>query len=996
MRRFAFSLLGLCFCLSVVAQTTYTNPVWADDFPDPSVERGLDGYFYSYATGQRCRKSKDLVHWEALPNCIGRPTWNDSTYVNAEGKRVTDYYSFWACDVSRVDDRYLMYYACALWGNGTRTGIGVATGKSPTSFTDRGRMFRSTEIGVHNSIDPVFWQEKDKKYLAWGSFHDIYITELTDDGLAVKDFNNKKKLAGGAFEGAMIHKRGRYYYLFCSVGSCCDGLKSTYRTVVGRSENLMGPYTNKQGGNMIDNNYTTIISGNDDWKGTGHNSEIITDDEGNDWLLYHAYSAKDPDAGRMMLIDKITWTADGWPTVNDGTPTSTLQEGPVFYTGDGANKTYLFENMDFGRSDFKYWTVVKSGDCAPTSSGGKGICPIGSVKNKGTFDIYRTKSDMPNGLYEFRVHAADTKYNVEMYVNRVATLVHNEDQTGQVSTKEDDISTQFTSTNDKLNFKRSFYGLVTDGTLRFGMRTRNELTSGERFHVGNAQIIYREMNAKALNEVLQSYYVMADEALTQHAKFAESYRTSMKRYRTVAETSDNDTVRYEQLLAIHYTLDSIGQSIVWYDSLQKRNTWIADKVKQAKEDDYLSAAVEDVAREAADVYEHASYSNAEIEDLLSRMERAVHDMTYAFERGNGTEANPYIIIRPEQLVYMHDVLKREQMVYFAMERDVDMAGYDWQQLNTSENSYRHWINFDGRGHVIRNLKPSSERYYPSFFGVLCGVCRNLGIIDAQVKGTAMGAGILSGCMGHSSFKDADNNLYPVVVENCYFTGMIDSKGTVGAVGGTLNDSPVTIRNVYSNVRITGDGRTGNYCGGIVGRVRTDLILEHCYSAGPISAPIAAPISAGGQTAKTPPSLFRNVIAWNKEVRGEGNDGVAVPFAVLADNDMLEHTYVFAEMKVNDEAVEGGYSHAALQQIAATWGSPWHFDATAGNGYPILKWQFDRGDYRQICGFEMADGIPSFAPDEIEEDHPTYYDVSGRRVSRPSRGVYIVKGKKMLF
>ena len=137
-------------------------------------------------------------------------------------------------------------------------------------------------------------------------------------------------IAGTAFEGAMIHKRGKYYYLFCSVGSCCEGVKSTYSTVVGRSKRLLGPYLNKEGKKMLDNHYTTIISGNNRWKGPGHNSEIITDDNGDDWLLYHAYNADAPHEGRMMLLDKIIWSDDGWPTVNDGTPSTTAQEAPVF------------------------------------------------------------------------------------------------------------------------------------------------------------------------------------------------------------------------------------------------------------------------------------------------------------------------------------------------------------------------------------------------------------------------------------------------------------------------------------------------------------------------------------------------------------------------------------------------------------------------------------------------------------------------------------------
>ena len=42
-----------------------------------------------------------------------------------------------------------------------------------------------------------------------------------------------------------------YYYLFASTGTCCEGLKSTYQTVVGRSSSLWGPYLDKQGRSLL-------------------------------------------------------------------------------------------------------------------------------------------------------------------------------------------------------------------------------------------------------------------------------------------------------------------------------------------------------------------------------------------------------------------------------------------------------------------------------------------------------------------------------------------------------------------------------------------------------------------------------------------------------------------------------------------------------------------------------------------------------------------------
>ena len=321
--------LGILAWGNLLAQNKYTNPVFDQNTPDPSVVKAPDGAFYAYGTGGTCRKSYDLVNWEDMGIALKRPTWNDSVRTDKNGKQHPMRFSLWALDVSRVGKKYLVHYASAYWGNETRTGLGVAEGTSPTEFTDCGKMFCSTEIGVQNSIDPCYVKDKGKKYLIWGSFRRLYMGRLTKDGKRIKNPSHLTQVAGTAFEGAMVYKRKGYYYLFASVGTCCEGAKSTYHTVVGRSKKLAGPYVDRQGGRMLDNHYETVIKGNDRWKGPGHNSEIITDKEGDTWLLYHAYDALDPEKGRVMLLDKLLWDEEGWPYVEGGTPSTTPQDAPV-------------------------------------------------------------------------------------------------------------------------------------------------------------------------------------------------------------------------------------------------------------------------------------------------------------------------------------------------------------------------------------------------------------------------------------------------------------------------------------------------------------------------------------------------------------------------------------------------------------------------------------------------------------------------------------------
>lgn len=294
-------------------KNTYRNPIVARSLPDPTIIKAEDELFYLYATedirNMPIFKSNNLIDWE-----FAGTAFNAKSRPNFEPKG-----GLWAPDINYIDGQYVLYYSMSVWGGEWTCGIGVATANNPAgSFTDHGKLFRSNEIEVQNSIDPFFITEKGRNYLFWGSFRGIYYIELTSDGLSLLPGSEKKKIAGTAYEGVYILKKGDYYYMFASIGSCCEGVNSTYNTVVGRADNLFGPYLNKIGQDMMNNHHASLIMGNDRFVGTGHNSEVVTDDNGKQWIFYHAVDKLNP-KGRVLMMDELQWK-DGWPYVNDGTP----------------------------------------------------------------------------------------------------------------------------------------------------------------------------------------------------------------------------------------------------------------------------------------------------------------------------------------------------------------------------------------------------------------------------------------------------------------------------------------------------------------------------------------------------------------------------------------------------------------------------------------------------------------------------------------------------
>ena len=328
-------------------QNTYRNPVYEHVFPDPDVLR-VDGTYYAYGTyhpwGRKPERqlipilrSPNLVDWEPVgPAFEEEPPWSR-------------YKGLWAPGVGRLDGRVVLYYSDSEFG-ADNPGIGVATAPDPTGpFEPRGGLFRSKELGVPNSIDPMLFVRNGTPYLFWGSHRGIYGIRLASDGLstAVSDSSSREsrraegptagekfQIAGRGVEAPYVVERDGYFYFFGSRGTCCAGAKSTYYLVVGRSENLRGPYRNRAGERLTvaDATGTTILEGGEDFLAPGH-CAAVRDRNGGWWMLYHAYVRGNAWVGdtprRVLLLDRIRWR-DGWPAVGeDGTPSLVGRVPPV-------------------------------------------------------------------------------------------------------------------------------------------------------------------------------------------------------------------------------------------------------------------------------------------------------------------------------------------------------------------------------------------------------------------------------------------------------------------------------------------------------------------------------------------------------------------------------------------------------------------------------------------------------------------------------------------
>ena len=417
MKHFLTFVSALALAASVSAQTAvYRNPIIDKNSPDPTILRADDGSFYLYAT-ENTRNvpiyhSTDLVNWNLIGTAFTdetRPKWNAKGMI-------------WAPDINKIGDKYVLYYAKSVWGGEWEAGVGVAVANSPQGpFTDCGNIIDSRKIGIQNCIDPFYIEDGGRRYLFWGSFHGIYGAELTADGLSLKPDSKPRKVAGSFMEGAYIQRRGGYYYLFGSAGTCCEGAKSTYRVTVGRSKKLFGPYVDKKGQLLLDNHYEVVLQRNERVAGPGHNAEIVTDDAGTDFLIYHGFKTDKPRDGRVVYMDRIDWV-DSWPYIQGGTP-SIVAAAPVIkptwkLTKSGLNPSNFEANIR-GKQTKLYTLTNKNGvEMCMTNLGGRIVSLMVPDRN-GKFHDVCLGSDNVAQYADYEHFGSDFGATIGRYANRI-------------------------------------------------------------------------------------------------------------------------------------------------------------------------------------------------------------------------------------------------------------------------------------------------------------------------------------------------------------------------------------------------------------------------------------------------------------------------------------------------------------------------------------------------------------------------------------------------
>jgi arabinan endo-1,5-alpha-L-arabinosidase len=305
---------------------TYTNPVYANDMPDPTVIR-YNGVYYAFGTtGDRrangriftALRSTNLVNWEEIGGALTPPSPNTN-------------YLYWAPEVTFNDGKFYLYYAMG--------GVEpehfenrVATSSTPEGpYTDSGHVLADCESNRF-TIDPFPFHDDD------GQWYFFYARDFTNTdggahigtGIVADRLIDMTRLAGECqvvvrprydwtlyeknrrmdifnltadwhtIEGPYVLKHdGKYYCIYS--GSRYSSEHYGLDFVV--ADHPLGPYTGQGKRARV----LAQVPGH--VRGPGHNDIVTGPDGQTQYFVYHAWNPEM--TKRCLCVDKLIWTPDG-------------------------------------------------------------------------------------------------------------------------------------------------------------------------------------------------------------------------------------------------------------------------------------------------------------------------------------------------------------------------------------------------------------------------------------------------------------------------------------------------------------------------------------------------------------------------------------------------------------------------------------------------------------------------------------------------------------
>jgi len=389
----------------------------AEHVHDPTIV-SVAGQWFCFSTSGSgfgvVRSSSDLKRWKnwgaILPS---PPEWIAARYRHR---------SVWAPDVVVLGKTLRCYYSVSNWGT-NQSVIGLAECRDfdparPTEgWKDLGLVIESAPGKTpFNAIDAEVLVARDgRHWMFFGSyFGGIYVVEVDAATGKLKSGAGEPVLvarntgeSGNPLEGAAVSYRDGHYYLFVSYGLAAQGVRSTYRIMVGRSKSPTGPFVDRAGKPMTDGGHVNVLKSSAPMFAPGH-CDVLTAPDGR-WLMpYHFYDGRRAWGDKWGLptlqVRVLLMSHDGWPL-----PGQPLEHTSIDPTAKSTRRVpgKWTQQMDFGQPktlDFRADGSVSDGE-----ERGKW------TEREGVLVVEWPRRDAPGGVWTDRLQLA---YGGTYYVGR--------------------------------------------------------------------------------------------------------------------------------------------------------------------------------------------------------------------------------------------------------------------------------------------------------------------------------------------------------------------------------------------------------------------------------------------------------------------------------------------------------------------------------------------------------------------------------------------------
>lgn len=335
-----------------------------------------------------------------------------------------------------------------------------------------------------------------------------------------------------------------------------------------------------------------------------------------------------------------------------------------------------------------------------------------------------------------------------------------------------------------------------------------------------------------------------------------------------------------------------------------------------------------------------------------------------FWKGSGTEEDPYLISRAQDLVALKDWVNVKSKscagLYFKMTDNINLENYpNWTPIGNSAKIFNG--TFDGDYHVIKNLNMSGGYYYQGLFGqARNATIKNLGIASGSVSGNQWVGGIVG-------WGDA------ITIVNCWNNASVTAGEYAGGIAGTVRAGVSTISQCYNSGNITVSGNSAGDAGGFVGHLSASAVatLEDCYNTGTITGPDNAIGGIAGRVQDS--NSFVNcynagTISVEADTSGWGHGAISGVFS--SGSSMSNCYYLEAgdlqgtpDGDVNSQKMDAGSMTAS--DFPGMLSANFEIDSrNVNSGYPVLTWQklvdLDTEAENVDLYIENEEGLKAFA------------------------------------